>query len=75
MGQRGRPPGQKNKPKYVGVKLSDLNSIFLQDTVIQVNPEYLRFLNITVDSARFEGYNDWNESISNPAPVNFTEIE
>lgn len=67
----GRPLGQKNRPKYVGIKLSDLNKIFNQDTYIQVNPDYLSLIN--VDNTEIPDYYTYNEI--GPTPIDFKEIE
>jgi hypothetical protein len=44
--QRGRPPGQKNKSKFIGVKLKDLNNLFSSEATIQISSDYSKFFNI-----------------------------
>lgn len=36
----GRPSGAKNKPKFITVKLADLNKTFSPETQIQVSNAY-----------------------------------
>lgn len=35
-----RTKGALSKPKFIGIKLSDLNKLFLPDTIIKVDKSY-----------------------------------
>jgi len=45
--QRGRPPGQKNKSKFIGIKLKDLNNLFSPEATILVSSDYSNVINIS----------------------------
>lgn len=44
---RGRPPGQKNKSKFIGIKLKDLNNLFSPEATILVSSDYSNVINIS----------------------------
>lgn len=71
-----RTPGALNKPKYINVKLRDLNRVFGPDSVIQVAAHYWHFLynNETTISEVQSIKNDYPVEKKDP-PITYREIE
>jgi len=49
-----RTKGALNKPKFIGVKLSDLNRVFQSDTIIKIDANYAKFLSVPVSTVGCE---------------------